>query len=171
MTTVETTIAKLWEKFPKADGDTQDYAGGKTFTVPRESLLDTARFLRDDPELCYELLLDITALDWLPREPRFDLLYSFVSIQKKARIRLRVPLPEQDARAPSLTPIFVGANFYEREVFDLFGISFTGHPFMYRILLPIDTIGHPLRKDAALGYETVEMSVSVVASPRPRHFS
>jgi NADH-quinone oxidoreductase subunit D len=116
------------------------------------------RFLRDDPALSYEVLMDITALDWLPQEPRFDILYSFLSMQYRTRIRLRVRLNSWDAEIPSATAVYPGANFYEREVFDLFGITFNNHPFLHRILLPDHTTGHPLRKDHALGYEPVEFT-------------
>jgi NADH-quinone oxidoreductase subunit D len=158
MMTIETTIDQLRERFPGAISDVYEFAGGTTVTIPRDKLLDVTRYLRDDPALCYDLLLDVTALDWLPRDPRFDVLYLLLSPQNKTRLRLRVRLAGDDARVASLTPIFPGANFYEREVFDLFGIIFTSHPFLYRILLPVDTVGHPLRKDAALGYEPVEFT-------------
>lgn len=158
MTTIETTISKLRERFPNAISDVHDFPGGTAVTLSRESLLDVARFVRDDPELCYESLLDVTALDWLPREPRFDVLYSLLSFQNKARLRLCVQLRSDDARVASVTSLYPGANFYEREVYDLFGITFSDHPFLHRILLPVDTIGHPLRKETALGYEPVEFT-------------
>lgn len=158
MTQIETVTSRLHERLPHVISDIYEFPGGTTLTVPRESLVDAARILRDDPALCYELLLDVTALDWLPKEPRFDVLYSFLSLQSKSRLRLRVQLNSSDTQLPSLTGLYPGANFYEREVYDLFGITFTGHPFMQRIVLPVDTVGHPLRKDVALGYEPVEFT-------------
>lgn len=156
--TTELTIGKLRDRFPNAVTGVHEFPGGTTLTIPRDSLLAVGRFLRDDPALCYELLLDVTALDWLPREPRFDVLYSLVSLQNKDRLRLRVQLPGQQPSVPSVTSIWTGANFYEREVYDLFGITFADHPFLHRILLPVDTVGHPLRKETALGYEPVEFT-------------
>ena len=177
MTTIETTITKLRERFPNAISNIAEFSGGTTITIPREALLETARLIRDDPSLCFQVLLDVTALDWLPREPRFDVLYSLISFQNKTRLRLRVQVSSEDAKVPSLTPIYPGANFYERECYDLFGITFDGHPFLQRILLPVDTVGHPLRKDMALGYEPIEFThtyaeiqpdkPNAVAPPKP----
>src|SRR5574341_405539 len=155
---IETTLTKLRERFPNSITDIYDFSGETTVTIPRESLLDVARFLRDDRALRYELLVDVTALDWLPKEPRFDVLYWLLSFESKTRLRLRVPLNSWDTAVPSVTSIWPGANFPEREVFDLFGITFKGHPFLQRLLLPDDTEGHPLRKDHPLGYETVEFT-------------
>ena len=178
MTTIETTLTKLRERFPNAIAAIKESRGDTTVTIARESLLDAALFLRDDPALRYELLTDITALDWLPNQPRFDVLYSFRSLEHKTRVCLRVQLNEWDANVPSLTPVFPGANFYERECYDLFGITFTGHPFLRRLILPDYYQGHPLRKDYPLGYEPVEFThtyaeiqpekPSAVAPPKPR---
>ncbi len=156
--TINNTLAKLRERFPDAIFDVYEFRGDTTVTIPRESLLDVARFLRDDPTLHFATLLDVTALDWLPKEPRFDLHYSLLSLEHQTRLRLRVQLSSWDTRAPSVTPVYPGANFYEREVFDLFGITFTDHPFLQRILLPDYSTDYPLRKDHPLGYEPVEFT-------------
>jgi NADH-quinone oxidoreductase subunit D len=158
MTTIHDTIAHVRERFPNAISDVDEFRGEVRMTLPRESLLDVAGWLRNDPTECFEMLLDITALDWSPREPRFGVLYLIQSLSNQTRLRLQVPLTGEDATLPSVTSIWAGANFYEREVFDLFGITFADHPFLYRILLPVGTVGHPLRKEAALGYEPVEFS-------------
>jgi NADH dehydrogenase I D subunit len=175
---IQTTLTKLRERFPNAITDVYEFRGDTTVTIPRESLLDGARFLRDDPALRFEMLLDITALDGLPREPRFDVLYYLLSLKYKARLRLRVRLSSWDTNAPSLTSIYPGANFYEREVFDLFGITFIDHPFLHHLLLPDYVTGNPLRKDHPLGYEPVEFThtyseiqpnkPSAVPPPKPR---
>ena len=120
--TIETTLSKLRERFPNSITDVYEFRGDTTLTIPRESLLDVARFLHS--ELGFEMLLDITALDWLPREPRFDVLYYLLSLKDNARLRLRVQLSSWDTNVTSVTPVYPGANFYEREVFDLFGITF-----------------------------------------------
>jgi NADH-quinone oxidoreductase subunit C len=95
----------------------------------------------------YNFFEDVTAVDWFPASPRFQLSYHFLSFALKERIRLRVMLDEADPSIDSIVPIWPGANFYEREVFDLFGIHFSGHPDLRRIMLPDDWKGHPLRKD------------------------
>ena len=95
----------------------------------------------------YNFFEDLTAVDWFPASPRFQLSYHLLSHSFKERIRLRVMLEETEPSVESITPVWAGANFYEREVFDLFGIRFEGHPNLRRILMPDDWKGHPLRKD------------------------
>jgi NADH-quinone oxidoreductase subunit C len=95
----------------------------------------------------YNFFEDMTAVDWFPSSPRFQLSYHILSHSLKERIRLRVMLDEADPSVESITPVWPSANFYEREVFDLFGIRFEGHPNLRRIMLPDDWQGHPLRKD------------------------
>jgi NADH-quinone oxidoreductase subunit C len=94
----------------------------------------------------YNFFEDMTAVDWFPATPRFQLSYHILSHAFKERIRLRVMLDEADPTVDSITPVWPGANYYEREVFDLFGIHFGGHPDLRRIMLPDDWQGHPLRK-------------------------
>jgi len=95
----------------------------------------------------YNFFEDMTAVDWFPASPRFQLSYHILSHAYKERIRLRVLLDEAEPSVDSITSVWVGANFYEREVFDLFGIRFAGHPYLRRIMLPDEWEGHPLRKD------------------------
>jgi NADH-quinone oxidoreductase subunit C len=95
----------------------------------------------------YNFFEDMTAVDWFPASPRFQLSYHILSHALKERIRLRVLVDGPDPAVDSITPVWPGANFYEREVFDLFGINFSGHPDLRRIMLPDDWKGHPLRKD------------------------
>jgi NADH-quinone oxidoreductase subunit C len=95
----------------------------------------------------YNFFESVTAVDWFPAAPRFQLSYHILSFPRKDRIRLRVMLEDADPSIDSIVPIWAGANFYEREVFDLFGIHFAGHPDLRRIMLPDDWKGHPLRKD------------------------
>ena len=156
--TVESTLTHLREHFPNVISDVYEFCGDTTVTLPRESLVQVTQFLRDDPALQFQMLLDVTALDWLPKEPRFHVLYLLLSLESKTRLRLRVRLSSWDMNVPTLTSVHPGANFYEREVFDLFGITFTDHPFLHRILLPDYLTGHPLLKDHPLGYEAVEFT-------------
>jgi NADH-quinone oxidoreductase subunit C len=95
----------------------------------------------------YNFFEDMTAVDWFPSAPRFQLSYHILSHSYKERIRLRVLLDEADPSVESITPVWPAANFYEREVFDLFGVRFEEHPNLRRILMPDDWVGHPLRKD------------------------
>ncbi len=119
--------------------------------VPRERVLEAATALRD--EFGFQVAEDITAVDyWQRREPRFDVVYHFFSYDYAEMIVLRVPVAEGQA-VPSITGVFPGANWYEREVYDMFGIPFEGHPDLRRIIMPYDWEGHPLRKDYPLGYE------------------
>jgi NADH-quinone oxidoreductase subunit C len=118
-----------------------------TLYASRDHLAPLARVLRDRPELAYTFLSDITAVDFWPREPRFELVYLLVSIEHRRRLRLKVRLQGDAARAPTLTGIWAAANWLEREVWDLFGIEFEGHPDPRRLLMPEDWDGYPLRKD------------------------
>jgi NADH-quinone oxidoreductase subunit C len=115
-----------------------------TLTVPREEIRAAAETLR---QAGYNFFEDMTAVDWFPASPRFQLSYHLLSHGFKERIRLRVLVGEGDAALDSITTVWPAANFYEREVFDLFGVHFNGHPDLRRIMMPDDWKGHPLRKD------------------------
>jgi NADH-quinone oxidoreductase subunit C len=115
-----------------------------TLTVPREEIRAASETVR---HAGYNFFEDMTAVDWFPATPRFQLSYHLLSHAFKERIRLRVLLNESEAAIDSITSIWPAANFYEREVFDLFGVHFNGHPDLRRIMMPDDWNGHPLRKD------------------------
>lgn len=155
---LDNILSTLRDRFPNSILNVLEFRGETTVTIPRESLVPIAQFLRDDASARFQMLNDLTALDWHPREPRFDILYSFLSFEFKNRLRLCVQLSSRDENVPSLSSTFASANAYEREVYDLFGINFTDHPFLHRIILPDNTPGHPLRKDHPLGYEAVEFT-------------
>ena len=108
----------------------------------------------------FEVLVDLTAVDYLPRQPRFEVVVSLLSLTKRSRLRLTVGVPEDDLHLPSLTDLYPSANFLEREVYDLFGISFDDHPDLTRILMPDDWEGHPLRKDYPVGAVPVQFKGS-----------
>jgi NADH-quinone oxidoreductase subunit C len=118
-----------------------------TIWVDRANIREACAILRDDPECLFNFLADVTCVDWYPAEPRFEVVYHLLSIPKKERVRLKVQLDSASPAVESLTSIWPGANYFEREVFDLFGIRFTGHPYLRRLLMPEDWEGHPLRKD------------------------
>jgi len=118
-----------------------------TIIVARESIREACALLREDPACAFNFLSDVTCVDRYPAEPRFEVVYHLLSIPKKERVRLKVKLNGASAAIESLTSLWPGANFFEREVFDLFGVRFTGHPYLRRILMPEDWEGYPLRKD------------------------
>ena len=141
---------------PKAVAEVIEFHGETTIVAPRELLRATAERCREDAKLQYNLLTDATCVDRYPAEPRFELSYHLVSIPKREKVRLRVRLGGNDAVVDSLVPVWPGANWLEREIFDLFGIRFTGHPDLRRILLPDDWEGYPLRRDYPVeGYRDV----------------
>jgi NADH-quinone oxidoreductase subunit C len=118
-----------------------------TIWVDRIALRDACTALKNAPQLQYNALADLTCVDWHPRQPRFEVVYQLFSTTNKKYLRLKVRLPGEDANIDSLTPLWPGANFFEREVFDLFGVRFDEHPNLTRIMMPEDWEGHPLRKD------------------------
>jgi NADH-quinone oxidoreductase subunit C len=124
-----------------------EFRGETTIVIARKVLRAAAERCRDDEGLQFNLLTDATCVDRFPMEPRFELNYHLVSIPLRHKVRLRVRLSGDDPVVDSLVPVWPGANWLEREIFDLFGIRFTDHPDLRRILLPDDWEGHPLRKD------------------------
>jgi NADH-quinone oxidoreductase subunit C len=119
--------------------------GELTLDVDDRRVLQVCLCLRDFQQ--FVRLADLTAVDWHPREPRFEVVYHLHSIEKNQRVRLKCRLPGTAAAIDSVTSVWRGADWHEREVFDLFGIVFRGHPNLKRIMLPEDWEGHPLRKD------------------------
>ena len=125
--------------------------GMPTIYVPRERLVDTLRTLRDTQELGFRFLADICGVDYLPREPRFEVIYLLANIgdggEAPKRLRLKVRVPGHDARLPTIIQLFEAANWAERELWDFFGIVVEGHPDLRRLLMPEDWDGYPMRKD------------------------
>jgi NADH-quinone oxidoreductase subunit C len=115
-----------------------------TLTVAAENIVAATRAVQ---AAGYEFLEDVTAVDWYPTEPRIQMTYHILSMKMKTRVRLAVLLGGDSLVIDSITPVWPSANFYEREVFDLFGVGFNGHPNLTRIMMPTDWQGHPLRKD------------------------
>jgi len=118
-----------------------------TIHVDRSDLREACALLREAPECPFNFLSDVTCVDWYPSDPRFEVVYHLLSIPRKERVRLKVNLNSSSPSIDSITPIWSGANFFEREVYDLFGVRFAGHPYLRRIMMPEDWEGHPLRKD------------------------
>jgi len=118
-----------------------------TIYVDRSAIREACALLKDAPDCPFDFLSDVTCVDWYPAEPRFEIVYHLLSIPKKERVRLKVRLNSSSPTIDSITPVWPGASFFEREVFDLFGVRFAGHPYLRRIMMPEDWEGHPLRKD------------------------
>lgn len=151
-------LETLRRAVPRATFDEAPAVDMPTLYVDRDHLVDACTALRDNPELQFSLLADVTAVDLLPADPRFELVYhlaclgeTFVLPGTEAaparRLRLKVRVPAADAQVPSVTGVWPVAGWLEREVFDLFGIGFDNHPDLRRLLMPDDWEGHPLRKD------------------------
>lgn len=132
---------------PQAIAQVIEYRGETTIVVPRELVRACAQECRDNPALQFNLLSDATCVDRFPVEPRFELNYSLVSIPRRDRLRLRTRVSAQHPVVDSMMPVWPGANWLEREIFDLFGIHFEGHTDLRHILLPDGFEGFPLRRD------------------------
>ena len=170
-------ITKIRDKFPDALLDVNEFRGDTRITIKREHIAEVCRLMRDDPDLQYnffseclgvdylEYREDVTFGGYLPDGYRFEVVYNLYSLQYmkdgkqqgfNRRIFLKVPVPESDPNVPTITGIYVGADFCEREIYDMFGVRFPGHPDLRRILMSDDWVGHPQRKDYPLGGERVQ---------------
>jgi len=148
----EAILARLSERLGAGLSETHDFRGDHTAVVPREAVLEALRFCREDAALAFDLLVDVTAVDYLRfpgREdgPRFEVVYHLYSTAHNHRVRLKVRLEQDDARIPTACGLWPIANWLEREVWDMFGVRFEGHPDLRRLLLYEEFVGHPLRKD------------------------
>jgi len=147
---------RVRETFPSAFEGTWEDRGDRHIRVKRDGIVGVCRFLKTEPGLEFVSLIDITAVDWNGQEPRFDLVYQLLSLAHNRRITLHMRVPEKDCRAPTVTVVWRGADWLEREVFDLMGVRFDGHPDLRRIVLPDDYEGYPLRKEFPLrGYHQI----------------
>ena len=142
-------LTKLQQRFSQAILTQHAEHGDTTVTVRRESWREVAQFLRDDADCQYNFLMDLTAADYLTmgRTPRYEVVAHLYSLPHNQRLRLKAPVPDHEPRLDSLMPVWEGANWFEREVYDMFGFSFTDHPDLRRILLYEGFEGYPLRKD------------------------
>jgi len=152
---VETTVHPVTARLAGWNADVlagaEIFRGELTITVARAELLRVADFLRHDSQLQFDFLSSLTATDHFPLEPRFAVVYELLSLPRHETMRLRAWAEGANPMVPSVTSVWPTANWHEREVFDLFGIRFEGHPDLTRLLLPDDWEGHPLRKDYPTG--------------------
>ncbi|MDC1067545.1 NADH-quinone oxidoreductase subunit C [Candidatus Kapabacteria bacterium] len=150
------TIIAIVSKTVK-EPETYIYRDQLTITVPKDKVLKVAKDLRDSNDTKFEQCLDVTAIDWNRPKNRFDLIYILYSLTHNHRVRLRVPLEEEDPSSPSLSSIWESCNWYERETYDMYGVTFTNHPDLRRFYMPEDFVDpesgeplYPLRKDFPL---------------------
>lgn len=168
--TIESTerleITKIRAAFPDAILDINSFRGDTRILVKRELIVEICTLLRDEPELQYNFFSECLGVDYLDTKPdhRFEVVYNLYSLPysvngksygKNHRIFIKIGIPEDDPTAPSVVTVYPGASFPEREIFDMFGVRFEGHPDLRRILMSDDWIGHPQRKDYPLGGERV----------------
>jgi NADH-quinone oxidoreductase subunit C len=123
------------------------HRGDETIIVPAESIQGVMKSLHDDPELDFEILMDLCGVDYQPRRPRFEVVYHLCSYRKRHRLRVKVQVDGAEPTVPTLRDLWPGADWFEREVWDMYGIRFEGHPDLRRLLLYEGFEGHPLRKD------------------------
>ena len=145
-------LQRLRDRFAGAIVETHDHRGDHTAVVDRAGLVDVLRWCRDEPELRFDVLMDLTAVDYLKypgREdgPRFEVVYHLFSVGHNHRLRIKVRVDEDDAQVPTAVDLWPIANWLEREVWDMFGVRFAGHPDPRRLLMYEEFVGHALRKD------------------------
>lgn len=144
-------MSRVLEKLVAAFGAevvaTHSDFGDDTALVRRGRIVEILTFLRDDPDLLFDFAMDLTGVDHLGEEPRFEVVYHLYSLEKKHRVRIKARLPEDDPSIDSAVSVWPTLNWYEREAYDMYGIVFRGHPKLTRILMYEGFEGHPLRKD------------------------
>ena len=143
-------VEKLRGRFSQAIGEVVSFRDEYTITVKREYLLEIARFLKEEPEYAFTFLSDLCGVDYLGREPRFEVVYHLYSMEHAHRLRMKVSLLSNDLTIPSVVSVWKTANWHERECYDLLGITFSNHPDLRRILTPEGFRDYPLRKDFPL---------------------
>ncbi len=165
-------VKRIRDRFHDAIVEVSEFRGDLRITVRREQIADILRFLRDDAEMQFDFFSECLGVDYLDpnggglilgKQNRFEVVYNLYSMPdsrtgtgRNRRIFLKVQAPENDPVVPTVTGVYPGANFPEREVYDMFGIKFSGHPDLRRILMSDDWVGHPQRKDYPLGGERVQ---------------
>jgi NADH-quinone oxidoreductase subunit C len=145
-------LTRLDERFGPSLLERHAHRGDHTVVVAGEAIIDVLRFCRDDPALAFDMLMDLTAVDYLKypgREdgPRFEVVYHLYSLRHNHRLRLKVSVAEDGPVVPSAVALWPIADWFEREVWDMFGVRFRGHPNLRRLLMYEEFVGHPLRKD------------------------
>ena len=162
---------RIREVFPEEVLAVSEFRGQVSVTLRKTRIRDVSRYLHDDPDLYFDYLIDVCGVDYLgKKEKRFEVVYHLYSIKHRRMIRLKAEVGEEDLTIDSVTSVWIGANWHERETFDLFGITFSGHPDLRRILMPEDWEGHPLRKDYPLKGPATEWQGFEAVLERSRRF-
>jgi NADH-quinone oxidoreductase subunit C len=168
--TLEPVLGNLRQRFPGVAGDVGGHRGEVTVELPRELLVEVATWLKDDPSAQFRHLSDLSGTDYPDRADRLCVDYHLYSFELNVRLRLKVRVSVEDPHIPSVTGVWATANFHEREVYDMFGVRFDGHPNLVRILMPEDWEGHPQRKDYPLGGVDVTYEGAHVPPPDTRRY-
>lgn len=158
MDSLNQSIALIKDRLAGHVQGVETFRGETVVRLAPEALVEACRVLQADPELGYDLLAMLTAVDHWPEEPRFVVAYRLYSTRHNVFLGLDVPVSGDKPVLPTIESVYPNANWHEREIFDMFGISFEGHSDLRRILMPQDWEGHPLRKDYPLGYEEVQFT-------------
>jgi NADH-quinone oxidoreductase subunit C len=163
-----TAVRAIQERFK---GELHEFRDEATVFLQPDQVVEAGIFLRDKYKM--DMLVDESAVDYWPQEsPRFHVYYQLYSTKENFLLRLRIPLDAANPVAPTFEKVFPAANWFEREIWDMFGVRFEGHSDLRRILMPADWEGHPLRKDYPLGYEEVQFTFNAEAvnrrKPRPK---
>jgi len=143
-------LEKLKEHFPSTIEVEEEFRGDLSVRVKKDQIVGVSEYLRNDPELRYDLIVDICGVDMYRPEARFEVVYHLYSLQNKEYLRLKVEVDESDPVVDTVSHIWPGANWHERETFDMYGITFRGHPDLRRMYMPEDYEYYPLRKDFPL---------------------
>ena len=149
-------LTALSAAFPNAEFRRFEPRSGPHQDIAAVASGDLVEFVAAARDAGFRMFVDLCGVDYLRRDPRYEVVISLLDIEARSRLRITVGVPAGEPSVPSITDVFAGANFYERETYDLFGIDFPGHPDLTRILLPDDWVGHPLRKDYAVGSVPVQ---------------
>jgi NADH-quinone oxidoreductase subunit C len=168
---IEKAVARVGEKVGPLLLEVETFRGETTLVLAPPAIREASQTLKDDPDLQFDLLAALTAVDFWPDEPRFSVVYQFYSLAHKVFLGARVPVPGDTPQLSTIDDIYLNANWHEREVFDMFGITFEGSRDLRRILMPHDWEGHPLRKDYPLGYEEVQFSFNFDAIDRRKPYA
>ncbi|MGB5847911.1 MAG: NADH-quinone oxidoreductase subunit C [Ignavibacteriaceae bacterium] len=141
---------KLKQQFNETDFEVSEYLDELTIKLPKEKIVKVCEFLKKDSELEFLLCQDITAIDWATRKNRFTVVYHIYSFKNNLRLRLKADVDESDCTIDTVSSVWKGANWQERETYDMYGIKFNNHPDLRRMYMPEDFEYHPLRKDFPL---------------------
>ena len=146
----QTVIERLKAQFPQSIEATIEFRGDLTARIKKSDIVEVCAFLRTDSELSFDMVIDLCGVDRYRSEGRFEVIYNLYSLKNKAYVRLKVLVDENDCVVDSVTSVWAGANWHERETYDMFGITFRGHPDLRRMYMPEEFEYYPLRKDFPL---------------------